>query len=99
MAIGARVTYFADALQRRLSTALAWLGDAIAFLSRTASPLVDLLIRIWIGKSALALSVLISTDWTTVVRMAEGSYPIQHLSLRSTALLSPLDSFAASPSI
>jgi hypothetical protein len=25
MAIGARVTYFADALQRRLSTALVWL--------------------------------------------------------------------------
>src|SRR5258707_4421654 len=88
MAIGARVTYFADALQRRLSTALVWLGDAIAFLSRTAWPLVDLLIRIWIGKSALVLSVLISTDWTTVVRMAEGSYPIPDLSLGSTALLS-----------
>src|SRR6266852_3630649 len=88
MAIGARVTYFADALHRRLSTALVWLGDAIAFLSRTAWPLVDLLIRIWIGKSALVLSVLISTDWTTVVRMAEGSYPIPDLSLGSTALLS-----------
>src|SRR5260370_32091365 len=89
MAIGAGVSYFADALQRRLSTALVWLGDAIAFLSRTAWPLVDLLIRIWIGKSALVLSVLISTDWTTVVRMAEGSYPIPDLSLGSTALLSP----------
>src|SRR6266849_2370522 len=61
MTIGARVTYFADALQERMSTALVWLGDAIAFLSRTAWPLVDLLIRIWIGKSALVLSVLIST--------------------------------------
>src|SRR6266446_4751205 len=88
MAIGARVTYFADALQKHLSTALVWLGDAIAFLSRTAWPLFDLLIRIWIGKSALVLSVLISTDWTTVVRMAAGSYPIPDLSLGSTALLS-----------
>src|SRR6266481_475081 len=88
MTIGAQVTYFADALQQRMSTALVWLGDAIAFLSRTAWPLVDLLIRIWIGKSALILSVLISTDWTTVVRMAEGSYPIPDLSLGSTALLS-----------
>src|SRR6266853_2090527 len=95
MAIGARVTYFADALQRRLSTALVWLGDAIAFLSRTAWPLVDLLIRIWIGKSALVLSVLISTDWTTVVRMAEGSYPIPDLSLGSTALLSQVYWLAA----
>src|SRR5260370_8803961 len=88
MTIGARITYFADALQQRLSTALVWLGDAIAFLTRTAWPLVDLLIRVWIGKSALVLSVLISTDWTTVVRMAEGSYPIPDLSLGSTALLS-----------
>ena len=95
MTIGARVTYFADALQRRLSTALVWLGDAIAFLSRTAWPLVDLLIRIWIGKSALVLSVLISTDWTTVVRMAEGSYPIPDLSLGSTALLSQVYWLAA----
>ena len=95
MTIGARVTYFADALQQRLSTALVWLGDAIAFLSRTAWPLVDLLIRIWIGKSALVLSVLISTDWTTVVRMAEGSYPIPDLSLGSTALLSQVYWLAA----
>jgi hypothetical protein len=32
----------------------------IAFLSWTGWPLVDLLIRIWIGKLALVLSVLIS---------------------------------------
>jgi NADH:ubiquinone reductase (H+-translocating) len=88
MTIGARLTYFANALEQGLSTALVWLGDAIAFLSRTAWPLVDLLIRIWIGKSALVLSVLISTDWTTVVRMAAGSYPIPDLSLGSTVLLS-----------
>src|SRR5712672_1573017 len=94
MVIGA-VTDFANARQRRVSTALVWLGDAIAFLSRTARPLVDLLIRIWIGKSALALSVLISTDWTTVVRMAEGSYPIPDLSLGSTALLSQVYWLAA----
>src|SRR5258705_6554616 len=99
MTIGARVTYFADALQERLSTALVWLGDTIAFLSRTAWPLVDLLIRIWIGKSALVLSVLISTDWTTVVRMAEGSYPIPDLSLGSTALLSQGYWLAAVPVI
>src|SRR5215467_10914075 len=95
MTIGARVSYFADAQQKRLSTALVWLGDAIAFLSWTAWPVVDLLIRIWIGKSALVLSVLISTDWTTVVRMAQGSYPIPDLSLGSTALLSQVYRLAA----
>src|SRR3989441_7430371 len=95
MTIGARLTYFANALEQRLSTALVWLGDAIGFLSRTAWPLVDLLIRIWIVKSALVLSVLISTDWTTVVRMAEGTYPIPDLSLGSTALLSQVYWLAA----
>jgi NADH:ubiquinone reductase (H+-translocating) len=94
MVVGA-VTDFTDATQQRLSTALVWVGDAIAFLSRTAWPLVDLLIRIWIGKGALVLSVLISTDWTTVVRMAAGSYPIPDLSLGSTALLSQVYWLAA----
>jgi NADH dehydrogenase len=88
MNIGAWVTYFGHALQQRLATALVWLGDAIAFLSRTAWPLVDLLIRIWIGKLALVLSVLISTDWAMAVSMAAGSYPIPVGDLGSTALLS-----------
>src|SRR2546428_4154314 len=92
---GARVTYFADALQRRLSTALVWLGDAIAFLTRTAWPLVDLLIRIWIGKLALVLSVLISSDWAMAVSMASDTYPIPVAGLGSTALLSQLSWLAA----
>src|SRR5258708_34004142 len=91
MTIGARVTYFAHALQQRLSTALVWLGDAIAFLSRPAWPLVDLLIRIWIGKLALVLSVLISTDWAMAVSMAVGSYPIPVAGPGSPAILSPVD--------
>src|SRR3981081_3343690 len=82
------VTYFANALQQRLSTALVWLGDAIAFLTRTAWRLVDLLIRIWIGKLALVSSVLISTDWAMAVSMAAGSYPIPVAGLGFTALLS-----------
>jgi len=95
MTIGARVTYFADALQQRLSIALVWLGDAIAFLSRAAWPLVDLLIRIWIGKLALVLSVLISTDWAMAVSMAVGSYPIPVAGLGSTAILSQVYWLAA----
>ena len=89
------VTYFANALQQRLSTALVWLGDAIAFLSRTAWPLVDLLIRIWIGKLALVSSVLISTDWAMAVSMAAGSYPIPVAGLGFTALLSQVYWLAA----
>src|SRR5215469_7516000 len=88
MSIGAQVTYFGNAHQQRLSTALVWLADAIAFLSRTVWPLVDLLIRIWIGRQALVLSVLISTDWAMAVSMATGSYPTPVAGLGSTALLS-----------
>jgi NADH:ubiquinone reductase (H+-translocating) len=87
MAIGA-VTYSANVLGQRLSTTLVWLGDAIAFLSRTAWPLVDLLIRILIGERALVLSVLVSTDWAMAVNMAPDSYPIPVLGLGSTALSS-----------
>ena len=89
------VLYFADALRGRLSSALVWLGDAIAFLSRTVWPLVDLLIRIWIGKLALVSSVLISTDWAMAVSMAAGSYPIPVAGLGSTALLSQVYWLAA----
>ena len=58
MSIGAQVTYLGNALQQRLSTALVWLADAIAFLSRTVWPLVDLLIRIWIGRQATPNSAI-----------------------------------------
>jgi hypothetical protein len=44
--------------RRRLSSALIWFADVIEFLSRMGWPLVDLLIRIWIGKLALVESVL-----------------------------------------
>ena len=50
MTIVAPRTYFANPPQQRLSAALVWLVDSIAFLGRTDWPLVDLLIRIWIGK-------------------------------------------------
>src|SRR5215813_2223775 len=88
MSIGAQGTYLGNALQQRLSTALVWLADAIAFLSRTVWPLVDLLIRILIGKQALVLSVLISTYCAMPVSMGRGSYPIPVAGLGSTALLS-----------
>jgi len=87
MAIGA-VMYFANAFQRRLSTALVWLGDAIAFLSRTAWPPVDLLIRIWIGERAIVLSLLVATDWAMAASMASGSYPIPVPGPWSTSLSS-----------
>jgi NADH:ubiquinone reductase (H+-translocating) len=95
MSIGAQVTYLGNAIQQRLATFLVWLADAMAFLSRTGWPLVDLLIRIWIGRQALVLSVLISTDWAMAVSMAAGSYPIPIAGIGSPALLSAIYWFAA----
>ena len=78
MSMRAQGTYLGNVLQQRLSTALVWLADAIAFLSRTVWPLVDVLIRIWFGKQALVLSVLISTDWAMAVSMAAG-FPLMQM--------------------
>jgi NADH dehydrogenase len=85
MIIGA-VTDFASALQQRVPIALVRLGDAIAFLSRTAWPLVDLLIWIWIGEQAMVLSMLVGIDGAMAASMASGSYPIP--GFLSTALAS-----------
>jgi NADH:ubiquinone reductase (H+-translocating) len=95
MSMGAQGTYLGNALQQRLSTALVWPADAIAFLSRTVWPLVDVLIRIWFGKQALVLSVLISTDWAMAVSMAAGSYPIPVTGFGSAALASQVYWLAA----
>jgi NADH dehydrogenase len=95
MIIAAPRTYVASSLYARLSTMLAWVADAIDLLGRTSWPLVDLMIRISIGKLALISSVLISMDWPMAVSMAMGSYPIPVPSLQSTALLSSVYWLAA----
>jgi NADH dehydrogenase len=95
MSIGAQVTYLGNALQQRLATLLVWLADAIAFLSRTVWPVADLLIRIWIGRQALVLSVLTSTNWAMAISMAAGSYPIPVSGIGSAPLVSAIYWFAA----
>jgi len=95
MTISATRTYVASSLYRHLSATLAWFADALGFLSRTAWPLVDLMIRISIGKLALISSVLISMDWPMAVSMAAGSYPIPVPTLQSMALLSSVYWLAA----
>jgi NADH dehydrogenase len=95
MSIGAQVTFLGSALQQRLAASLVWLADAIAFLSRTVWPIADLLIRIWIGRAALVLSVLTSTNWAMAVTMAAGSYPIPVSGIGSAPLVSAIYWFAA----
>jgi len=88
MTIATPRTYVASPLYGRLLATLAWFADAIGLLSRTGWPLVDLAIRIGIGKLVLVSSVLISMDRSMAVSMAVGSYPVPVPSLESTAFLS-----------
>lgn len=81
--------------QRRLSKALVWLADATQFLSRTAWPLVDLLIRLWLGRQAFVESMMIATDRGMAVSMAPGQYPIPIAGLEAATLLNGVHWLAA----
>ncbi len=74
--------------QRQLSKPLLRLADATQFLSRTAWPSIDLLIRLWLGKQAIVEGVLIATDRSMAVSMASGKYPIPIAELQQGSLLS-----------
>src|SRR5262245_60107976 len=76
MALIAPDSILSNGARERLSTALVRVAHAIDFLSRTAWPFVDLLIRVWIGKLALVESVLNSTESSMAIGIAPGSYPI-----------------------
>ena len=80
--------HFISPWQRRLSMALVWLSDTTQFLSGTAWPLIDLLIRLWLGKLALVGSVLIATDRGMAASMARGNFPIPAPGLEFATLLS-----------
>ena len=62
--------------QQRLRAALASLTDALAFVSRSIWPLVDLGIRVWLGKLALLASTLMSADMSVAAGMASNMYPM-----------------------
>jgi NADH dehydrogenase len=73
--------------QQRGAELLALVADVIGFLGRTAWPLLDILIRFWIGKQAVMSSLLLAHDWNTAVMLAANEYPIHGLDPRTEALL------------
>jgi NADH dehydrogenase len=73
--------------QQKWAAALAWIADSIDFLGRTAWPINDLLIRVWIAKQTLMSGFLMATDWDTAVALATDEYPVPWLDPHRAALL------------
>jgi len=73
--------------QQRWAELFALIADVIGFLGRTAWPVLDLVIRLWLGKQALMSSVLLAHEWNTAVTLAAKEYPIHGLDPRTEALL------------
>ncbi len=77
----------ASSTQRRAAELFALIADATGFLGRTAWPIADLLIRLWIGKQAIVSGLLLANDWNTALTLAVNEYPIPWLDPTSEALL------------
>jgi NADH dehydrogenase len=73
--------------QQKWTAALAWIADSIDFLGRTAWPINDLLIRVWIAKQTLLSGFLMATDWDTAVALATDEYPVPWVDPHGAALL------------
>ena len=74
-------------LKQKWGAFLAWIFDAIAFLSRTALPINDLMMRLVIAKVNLVSGILLATKWSTAVTLATNEYPISWLDPQTVALL------------
>ena len=57
------------------------------FLERTAGPVVDLAIRIWIAQTFFVSAVLKLADWNNAIRLATFEYPVAWLSPVTAAYL------------
>ena len=73
--------------QQRGAEFFALIADVIGFLGRTAWPVLDIVIRLWIGKQAIMSSVFLAHEWNTAVTLAANEYPIHGLDPRTEALL------------
>jgi NADH:ubiquinone reductase (H+-translocating) len=72
---------------QRAAEIFALVADVIAFLGRSAWPVVDLVIRFWIAKQAIMSGLLLANDWNTALTLAIHEYPIPWLSPGVEALL------------
>src|SRR5260370_35451892 len=55
----------ASSTQRRAAELFALIAEATGFLAPTAWPIADLLLRLWIGKTAIVWVLLLAHGWDT----------------------------------
>jgi NADH:ubiquinone reductase (H+-translocating) len=84
---GSNVSRNVSPTQQRGAEVFALIADVIGFLGRTAWPMLDVVIRFWIGSHAVMSSLLLAHDWNTAVTLAVNEYPIHGLDPRTEALL------------
>ncbi len=77
----------ASPTDHRAADLFALIADAIEFLSRSAWPIVDLVIRLWIAKQAILSGLLLANDWNTALMLAANEYPVPWLSPAVEAFL------------
>jgi NADH dehydrogenase FAD-containing subunit/uncharacterized membrane protein YphA (DoxX/SURF4 family) len=78
---------YASPTRHRAAEVFSLVADIIGFLGRTAWPIVDLFIRLWIGKQAILSGLLLANDWNTALTLAANEYPIPWLDPHAEALL------------
>ncbi len=78
---------YASPTRHRAAEVFSLVADIIGFLGRTAWPIIDLFIRLWIGKQAILSGLLLANDWNTALTLAVNEYPIPWLDPRAEALL------------
>jgi NADH:ubiquinone reductase (H+-translocating) len=77
----------ASPTQQRGGELFALIADVIGFLGRTAWRVLDLVIRLWLGKQAIMSGLLLAHEWNTAVTLAANEYPIHALDPRTEAFL------------
>jgi hypothetical protein len=69
----------ASPTSHRAADLFALVADIIEFLGRSAWPIVDLVIRLWLAKQAIMSGLLLAHDWNTALTLAANEYPVPWL--------------------
>src|SRR5260370_40924556 len=82
-----QIPRYASPTRHRAAEVFSLVADVIRFLGRTAWPIIDLFIRLWIGKQAILSGLLLANDWNPALTLAVNEYPIPWLDPHAEALL------------
>jgi hypothetical protein len=77
----------ARAVQLRAAQLLTLAADAIQLLGRSAWPMVDVIVRVWVAEQAIMSGLIPAYGWNFELTLAMNEYPIPWLEPRIGALL------------